>query len=64
LLDEPAQGRGLGACVWRAVLAGHRGRVFRLEVPKQSPAPRFRERHGFTRIDDLPFDWLMARRPD
>jgi hypothetical protein len=46
------------------VLAGHRGRVFRLEVPKQSPAPRFRERHGFTRIDDLPFDWLMARRPD
>jgi N-acetylglutamate synthase-like GNAT family acetyltransferase len=63
-LDDHAQGRGLGAAVWRAVLAAHPGRVFRLEVLKQSPARRFWERHGFTQIDDLPFDWLMQRLPD
>lgn len=63
-LDDHAQGRGLGAAVWRAVLAEPPGHVFRLEVLRQSPARRFRERQGFTRIDELPFDWLMERQPD
>jgi GNAT superfamily N-acetyltransferase len=63
-LDDHAQGRGLGAAVWRAVLAENPGRVFRLDVLKLSPARRFWERQGFTRIDELPFDWLMERRPD
>jgi GNAT superfamily N-acetyltransferase len=63
-LDDHAQGRGVGAAVWRAVLAQHPGRVFRLEVLKQSPARRFWERQGFTQIDELPFDWLMQRPAD
>jgi ribosomal protein S18 acetylase RimI-like enzyme len=63
-LEPDAQGRGLGAAVWQAVLAEHPGRVFRLDVLKESPARRFWERHGFTRIDEKPFDWLMQRRPD
>jgi len=60
-LDDHAQGRGLGAAVWRAVLAAHPGRVFRLEVLKQSPARRFWERQGFTPVGEQPFDWVMER---
>ncbi len=63
-LDDHAQGRGLGTAVWRAVHVAHPGRVFRLEVLKQSPARRFWERQGFKQIDDLPFDWLMERPAD
>jgi ribosomal protein S18 acetylase RimI-like enzyme len=63
-LDIGAQGRGLGAEVFRHVLAAHPGRVFRLEVLKESPARRFWERQGFVLVGEQPFDWVMERRPD
>jgi ribosomal protein S18 acetylase RimI-like enzyme len=63
-LEPGAQGRGLGAAVWRAVLAEHPGRAFRLDVLKESPARRFWERQGFVRVGELPFDWLMGRAAD
>lgn len=63
-LDRHAQGRGLGEAVFRAILAEHPGRLFRLEVLKQSPARRFWERLGFVQYGEADFDWLMARTPD
>lgn len=63
-LDVGQQGSGLGAAVFDAIRAEHPGRVFRLDVLKQSPARRFWERHGFTQIDELPFDWVMQRPAD
>lgn len=63
-LDVHAQRRGLGEAVFRAILAEHPGRVFRLEVLKQSPARRFWERQGFRLTGEAEFDWLMERAPD
>ncbi len=63
-LDVHAQGRGLGKAVFRAVLAEHPGRRFRLEVLKESPARRFWERQGFVQTDEAVFDWIMERAPD
>ncbi len=60
-LDTDAQGAGLGARVFAAILAEHPGRALRLEVLKESPARRFWERQGFRQIDELPFDWVMER---
>ena len=63
-LDGHAQGRGLGEAVFLAVLAAHPGRVFRLEVLKESPARRFWERLGFVQVGEQPFDWVMQRPAD
>ena len=63
-LDTHAQRRGLGDAVFRAVLAAHPGRTFRIEVLKQSPARRFWERQGFVLTGEAAFDWLMERAPD
>jgi GNAT superfamily N-acetyltransferase len=63
-LDGPQQGRGLGAAVWQAILAAHPGRVFHIEVLKQSPARRFWERQGFVLVGEAPFDWIMHRPAD
>ena len=63
-LDTHAQRQGLGEAVFRAVLAAHPGRPFRIEVLKQSPARRFWERQGFVLTGEAEFDWLMERAPD
>lgn len=63
-LDTQAQGRGLGEAVFRAILAGHPGRVFRLEVLKESPARRFWARLGFAQCGEAEHDWLMERPAD
>jgi GNAT superfamily N-acetyltransferase len=63
-LDTHAQRQGLGEAVFRAVLAAHPGRPFRIEVLKQSPARRFWERQGFVLTGEAAFDWLMERAPD
>ncbi len=63
-LDAHAQGRGLGEAVFRAILARHPGRPFRIEVLKQSPARRFWERQGFALVGQAEFDWLMHRPAD
>jgi N-acetylglutamate synthase-like GNAT family acetyltransferase len=63
-LDAHTQRRGLGAAIIRAVLAAHPGRVFRIEVLKESPARRFWERHGFVLTGETEFDWQMERAPD
>jgi ribosomal protein S18 acetylase RimI-like enzyme len=63
-LDTFAQGKALGSAVWRAVLAEHPGRVFRLEVIKQSPARRFWERQGFVQYGEADNDWLLERAAD
>ncbi|HEV7265396.1 MAG TPA: GNAT family N-acetyltransferase [Falsiroseomonas sp.] len=60
-LDTAVQGRGLGQAVFRAVLAAHPGRTFRIEVLKGSPARRFWERQGFVLTGEAAFDWLMVR---
>jgi GNAT superfamily N-acetyltransferase len=58
------QGHGLGEAVFRVILAEHPGRIFRLEVVKQSPARRFWERLGFVQYGENESDWLMERAPD
>jgi N-acetylglutamate synthase-like GNAT family acetyltransferase len=63
-LDGPAQGSGLGAAVFGAILAAHPCRAFRIEVLKESPARRFWERQGFVLVGEAPFDWIMHRAPD
>lgn len=63
-LDTHAQRQGLGEAVFRATLAAHPGRPFRIEVLKQSPARRFWERQGFVLTGEAAFDWLMERAPD
>jgi ribosomal protein S18 acetylase RimI-like enzyme len=63
-LDTPMQGSGLGTAVWREILAEHPGRVFRLEVLKESPARRFWERQGFVERGEADDDWLMERAAD
>jgi GNAT superfamily N-acetyltransferase len=63
-LDTGRQGAGLGAAVWRAILADHPGRVFRLEVVKESPARRFWERQGFVLYGEAEDDWLLERPAD
>jgi ribosomal protein S18 acetylase RimI-like enzyme len=63
-LDTHAQRQGLGEAVFRAVLAPHPGRTFRIEVLKESPARRFWERQGFVLTGEAAFDWLMERAPD
>lgn len=63
-LDTHAQRRGLGEAVFRAVLAEHPGRVFRLEVLKRSPARRFWERQGFVLAGEAEFDLILERSPD
>jgi ribosomal protein S18 acetylase RimI-like enzyme len=63
-LDTGMQGKGLGEAVWRAVLAEHPGRVFRLEVIKHSPARRFWERQGFVQYGEADNDWLLERAAD
>ncbi len=60
-LDEHAQGRGLGAAVFRALLAEFPGRPVRIEVLKESRARCFWERQGFVLTGEAEFDWLMAR---
>ena len=62
-LDTHAQGSGLGEAVFRVILAEHPGRVFRLEVVKQSPARRFWDRLGFVQYGEDDNDWLMQRAP-
>jgi ribosomal protein S18 acetylase RimI-like enzyme len=62
-LDIHAQRRGLGEAVFRAVLAENPGRLFRLEVLKQSPARRFWERQGFVPYGEADHDLLFERRP-
>lgn len=63
-LDDHAQGQGLGAALFQAILAEHPGRRFRLEVLKQSPARRFWERQGFVQVGEADWDWFMERAPD
>ena len=63
-LDTHAQRHGLGEAVFRAILAAHPGRPFRIEVLKQSPARRFWERLGFVQYGEADNDWLMERSPD
>ena len=60
-LDTHAQGRGLGAAVFRALLAENPGLPVRIEVLKESPARRFWERQGFVLTGEAPFDWLLER---
>ena len=63
-LDTHAQRQGLGEAVFRATLAAHPGRSFRIEVLKLSPARRFWERLGFVQYGEADNDWLMERAPD
>lgn len=60
-LDTHAQRRGLGEAVWRAVLSEHPGRLFRIEVLKQSPALRFWQRQGFVLTGEAEWDLLLER---
>ena len=60
-LDPAVQGRGLGAAVFAAVAARHRGSVLRIEVLKGAAVHRFWEKQGFVRTGEQAFDWLYER---
>jgi GNAT superfamily N-acetyltransferase len=65
LYIEPSlQGQGFGAAIVRHVLARNPGRIWRIEVLKQSPARRFWERLGFVLTGEQPFDWVLERPAD
>lgn len=60
-LEPAAQGRGLGAAVFAALLAELPARPIRIEVLKGSRARRFWERQGFRFVAAQDFDDLMER---
>jgi GNAT superfamily N-acetyltransferase len=60
-LEPWAQGRGLGAAVFAAVIAAHSPQPIRIEVLKGAPVHRFWEKQGFVRTGEQDFDWLYER---
>ena len=60
-LEPWAQGRGLGAAVFAAVIATHPSQPIRIEVLKGAPVHRFWEKQGFARTGEQDFDWLYER---
>src|SRR5690606_37563385 len=65
-LDEPVQGRGVGAAVLRLLLAeaDAAGKTVRLGVLKGSPAARLYRRHGFVWTHEGPYDDYFLRDPE